>query len=139
MRGTSYISHAGHGITFFSLYWLIFRAVSGIIKLSFDQLEWEVGIVQAANISQAILSSCDGLTSFSNGEHTIRFRTSPRLERYTSVKEWDHGYLVVTARYQGLPDEEEEYIDLVPILKNLYFDPDKFLDPIRKVSVRYEQ
>ena len=50
-------------------------------------------MMQTANISQAILSSCDGLTSFSNGEHTIRFRTSPRLERYTSVKEWDGGYL----------------------------------------------
>lgn len=88
--------------------------------------------------SQATLNSADGLTCFRYGKHTIRFRTSPRLERYISVKEWDHGYLVVTAKYQGLPKEEEEYIDLVPILKNLYFNPDKFLEPIKKVRIRYE-
>lgn len=95
--------------------------------------------MELTNLSQAILSSENGLTSFTSGNHVIRFRTSPRLERYTSVKEWDHGYLVVSAKYQGLADEEEEYIDLVPILRNLYFDPDKFLDPIKKVSVHYEQ
>ena len=31
--------------------------------------------------------------------------------------------------------KEEEYIDLVPILKNLYFDADKFLSPIKGVEV----
>ena len=30
---------------------------------------------------------------------------------------------------------EEEYIDLIPVLKNLYFDPDTFLAPIKEVSV----
>nr|WP_290071946.1 hypothetical protein [Adlercreutzia caecimuris] len=50
--------------------------------------------------------------------------------------EWDHGYLVVNARYRGLPDTEE-YIDLVPILQNLYIDPDPFLAPIKSVEVSY--
>ena len=59
--------------------------------------------------------------------------------RYTSVREWDHGYLVVTAKYQNTPEEEEEYIDLIPILKNLYFDPERSLAPIEKVSIQYEQ
>lgn len=31
----------------------------------------------------------------------------------------------------------EEYIDLVPILENLYIDPDWFLAPIKNVEVNY--
>ena len=30
---------------------------------------------------------------------------------------------------------EEEYIDLIPILNNLYIDADAFLKPIRKVEL----
>ena len=30
----------------------------------------------------------------------------------------------------------EEYIDLVPILKKLYIDPEKFLGNIKKVEVK---
>ena len=71
---------------------------------------------------QATLSSKACFKIFRFGKHTIRFRSSPRLEKYTSVKEWDKGYLVVTAKYRNIPHDEEEYIDLVPILKNLYFD-----------------
>lgn len=87
---------------------------------------------------QATLSSKDCFTIFRFGKHTIRFRTSPRLEKYTSVKEWDKGYLVVTAKYRNIPHDEEEYIDLVPILKNLYFDAEQALAPIEKVSIQYE-
>lgn len=89
--------------------------------------------------SQATLSSQGEFTIFSFGPHVIRFRTSPRLERYTSIREWDHGYLVVTAKYKNLPQDEEEYIDLIPILKNLYFDPDQALSSIKEVSIQYEQ
>lgn len=41
------------------------------------------------------------------------------------------------AKYEG-NDEEEEYIDLVPILENLYFDADEFLKPIKRVKIDYE-
>ena len=61
-------------------------------------------------MNQAVLSSKGDFTIFRFGTHTIRFR-----------------------------QEEEEYIDLVPILKNLYFDPDQALTPIEKVSIQYEQ
>ncbi len=88
--------------------------------------------------SQALLSSEGSFTIFRFGKHVIRFRTSPRLERYTAVKEWDQGYLVVSARYRNIPQEEEEYIDLVPILNNLYFDAKKVLSLIEKVSIQYE-
>ncbi len=84
----------------------------------------------------AFLSSEGSFTSFSYGEKTIRFRTSPALERYTDIIEWDHGYLVVMAKYKNQP-AEEEYIDLEPILDNLYIDSQSFLNPIKKVSLQY--
>lgn len=87
---------------------------------------------------EAILSSDRKYTSFKFGDRNIRFMTSPKLERYTSIKEWDHGYIVVMAKYDGT-EEEEEYIDLIPILKNLYIDPDMFLKDIKKVRISYEQ
>ena len=79
---------------------------------------------------------CDGqYTSFSFGGRTIRFRTPGNLLRYVEVKAWDKGYLVVTAEYDGTEGAVEEYIDLVPILKNLYCDPQEFLGPIEEVAV----
>lgn len=95
--------------------------------------------MQSPTKAHAFLSSSGSYTSFTCGKHVIRFRTSSALERYTAVKEWDHGYLVVSAKYKNSPHEEEEYIDLVPILRNLYFDVDSFLAPIQEVSVRYDQ
>ena len=86
--------------------------------------------------SKAVLSSSGDMTSFSSGSHTIRFRTSQHLRRYTRVKKWDHGYIVVDADYDTL-GEVEEYIDLVPVLKNLYFDVDQFLSPIQEVCIEY--
>ena len=86
--------------------------------------------------NEATLSSDKLFTSFKFNEHNICFRTSPRLERYTKVVEWDNGYIVVMAKYEG-HDEEEEYIDLIPILENLYFDADEFLKPIQKVRIEY--
>jgi hypothetical protein len=83
----------------------------------------------------AVLSSKGNYTSFTYGDEIIRFMTSHRLERYVKVNKWDHGYLEVIARYNGR--EEEEYIDLIPILKNLYIDPDAFLKPIKNVEVSY--
>ena len=93
--------------------------------------------MQAVVPIHATLSSSGSFTIFKFGPHTIRFRTSPRLVRYTSVKEWDKGYLVVDAQYSNLPHVEEEYIDLVPILNNLYFDAERELAPIEKVSIYY--
>lgn len=47
--------------------------------------------------NEAILSSDRLFTSFMFNGHNIRFRTSPRLERYTKIIEWDNGYIVVMA------------------------------------------
>ena len=87
---------------------------------------------------EATLSSKGEMTIFSFGRHVIRFKTSPHLERYEDVREWDKGYLVCTAKYDNAIEAEEEYIDLIPILRNLYFDPEAFLTPIQEVRIHYD-
>lgn len=84
----------------------------------------------------AILTSEGEYTIFEFNSDRIKFATSKRLERYTKIIEWDHGYLVVNAKYKEL-DEVEEYIDLIPTLKNLYYDVEEFLKPIKEVRIEY--
>ena len=67
--------------------------------------------------NEAVLGNEKNFTIFQFGRHIIRFRAPYSLERYTKVKEWNKGYLVVMAKYAH-NDKEEEYIDLVPILEN---------------------
>ena len=85
----------------------------------------------------AVLSNSGKYTSFRYGDVNIRFRTPANLERYTEVVQWDNGYIVTKAVYGG--KEVEEYIDLVPILENLYFDAAAFLKPIRKVRIENDR
>lgn len=49
-----------------------------------------------------------------------------------------YGYLVVMAKYAHNQKEEEEYIDLVSILEDLYYDLHDFLTPIKKVRIQYD-
>lgn len=84
-----------------------------------------------------ILSSKGEYTVFQYDRYVIRFRAPYSLERYTEIKEWHNGYLVVMAKYCHDQKDEEEYIDLVLILENLYFDVEKFLKPIKKVRIQY--
>lgn len=83
----------------------------------------------------ATLSNVQNYTVFRYGDHVIRFVAPYSLEHYTEVKEWDKGYLVVMAKYKQNSKPEEEYIDLVPILRNLYFDAEEFLKPIKEVEI----
>lgn len=84
----------------------------------------------------AILSSVGEYTTFTYGGRTLTFMTSKDLDRYTEIKEWDNGYIVVVAKYKS-KGEDEDYIDLLPILENLYMDADAFLKPIKGVEIRY--
>ena len=84
----------------------------------------------------AILSSVGEYTTFTYGGRTLTFMTSKDLDRYTEIKEWDNGYIVVVAKYKS-KGEDEDYIDLIPILENLYMDADAFLKPIKGVEIRY--
>ena len=86
---------------------------------------------------EAILSSDNYYTIFKYESYIIRFKSPYSLERYTQIKEWDNGYLVVMAKYKH-NEMEEEYIDLLPILEGLYFDPKEFLKPIKKVRISYD-
>ena len=85
----------------------------------------------------AVLSSYDKYTTFSFGGTTLTFRTCNNLDRYTKINLWDNGYLEVMAKYKHKKDEVEEYIDLDPILKNLFMNRDSFLEPIKSVRIEY--
>lgn len=88
--------------------------------------------------NEAILSSENEYTIFKYDKYIIRFRAPYSLERYTQVKEWKNGYLVVMAKYAHNQNDEEEYIDLIPILENLYYNAYEFLAPIKKVRIQYD-
>ena len=64
-------------------------------------------------IEEAYLSSDQNYTIFKYADYMIRFRAPYSLEKYTEVKEWDYGYLVVMTEYEGNDLPEEEYIDLI--------------------------
>lgn len=113
--------------SFYDLYFEMLITVKCVILTS--------EVMYMATIHEAVLSNEKNFTVFQYGRHKIRFRAPYSLERYTRVKEWDRGYLVVMAKYRHRDKEEEEYIDLSPILENLYFDSEAFLSPIEKVRV----
>jgi hypothetical protein len=85
----------------------------------------------------AYLSSRGRYTIFRCGDMELKFIAPYSLERYEEIVEWDHGYLVVLAKYNHNQEPEEEYIDLIPVLKALYMDEEKFLKPIKNVEVKY--
>ena len=87
----------------------------------------------------AFLSNDQDMIKFQYGRWTVRFRGPYSLEYFTSVKDWDNGYIVVMAKYRHNQEPEEEYIDLVPILENLYIDASEFLKPIKEVRLAYGQ
>ena len=87
--------------------------------------------------STAYLSNNGAYISFSFNGRTIRFKGPYSLIRFEKIKEWDNGYLVVDAIYKHSPKEPiEDYIDLAPILEDLYIDSKAFLQPIKKVEVK---
>ena len=85
----------------------------------------------------AFLSNEGNYTVFRYNEHVIRSLALYSLERYVEVKEWDNDYLVVMAKYKHSDELVEEYIDVLPILDNLYFDKSEFLGSIRRVEICY--
>ena len=62
------------------------------------------------------------------------FRTY--LKMHADPLKLDHGYIVVLSKNYNR-EQEEDYIDLIPILKNLLIEPNAFLEPIKEVKVRY--
>jgi hypothetical protein len=85
----------------------------------------------------AVLSSFDNYTTFSFGGKTLTFRTCDGLEKYVRVLTWDNGYIEVLAKYRQMEHEIEEYIDLIPVLDDLFMDKNAFLKPIKNVRIEY--
>ena len=83
----------------------------------------------------ATLSSEKNYTLFSYGERSLKFRAPKSLRRYLRVNKWNSGYLEVETEYEDCI--EEEYIDLGPILRDLFIEQKAFLAPIKKVEVSY--
>ena len=75
-------------------------------------------------------------TIFTYDNQTVKFLTSKRLKRYTKIKHWENeiGYLVVD-RENNDSTIMEDYIDLLPILKDLHMDPISFLGSIKEVRL----
>ena len=90
------------------------------------------------NKHTAFLSNKDGYTTFTYGTTCIRFKAPYSLEKYIDIVEWDNGYIVVNAKYTHSIEPIEEYIDLEPILDDLYMDSKQFLVPIKQVKVHYD-
>lgn len=85
----------------------------------------------------AYLSNEGCYTTFTFGDNRIKFIAPYSLEYYKKVLKWDNGYIEVLTKYSHNEELEEEYIDLIPILKNLYMDPNDFLKSIKNVEVKY--
>jgi hypothetical protein len=81
----------------------------------------------------ATLGTNGKFTVFKYRDTTLRFKSPYSLEKFTQVKNWDNGYIVVMAKYSHNAESEEDYIDIVPILENLYINPVTFLKPIKNV------
>lgn len=89
-------------------------------------------------MDNAILSNDSQYTIFKYGNTVIKFRSPYSLEYYSKINEWDDGYIVVMTKYKHSEKLIEEYIDLVPILENLYIDKNEFLRPIKEVVVQHD-
>ena len=86
----------------------------------------------------AYLSNEGKYTFFRVGKYIFKFRTSERLVKYVSVKEWDDGYIVVDCLHDKL-GIVEDYIDLIPMMENLFLDAKEILSPVRKVEIENDK
>ena len=91
--------------------------------------------MQDGFVKVAYLSNKGRYTVFQFGETTLTFIAPTPLERYVEVTEWDRGYIVVQTKYALHDEPIEEYIDLVPVLESLYYDPEEFCAQIDRVEV----
>ena len=71
-----------------------------------------------------ILTNTDKFSIFKIGDLQIKFKTSPFLQKYTSITKWNNGYIECMAKYSTLDTPIEEYIDLRYIAKRLRLPKD---------------
>lgn len=82
----------------------------------------------------AILTNTDKFSIFKIGDMQIKFKTSPFLQKYTSIIKWNNGYIECMAKYSTLDAPIEEYIDLRYIAERLRL-PKNIFDNIKEVKV----
>ena len=87
----------------------------------------------------AYLNNKGDFIQFEYKNTKIRFKAPCSLEKIEKIKEWDNGYIVVSAKYFNQKEEIEDYIDLVPILEDLYIKPKQFLTKIKEVKLNYAE
>ena len=85
----------------------------------------------------AYLSNEGAMMVFTFGDQRIRMLGPKCLKKIVSVKKWDKGYVEMMMDYGEVGHNEEDYLDLLPVLDNLYIDSDKFLAPIKRVEVAH--
>lgn len=90
------------------------------------------------NNKTAYLYSDGRYTKFKHGDCILTIIAPYSLERYIKVLKWDAGYIEVLAKYSHNSEPEEEYIDLIPTLKNLCMEPEAFVKDVDRVEVRYD-
>lgn len=81
-----------------------------------------------------ILTNTDKYSIFKIGDMQIKFKTSPFLQKYTSIIKWNKGYIECMAKYSTLDTPIEEYIDLRYIAKRLGL-PQNIFDNIKEVRI----
>ena len=81
-----------------------------------------------------ILTNTDKYSIFKIGDMQIKFKTSPFLQKYTSIIKWNKGYIECMAKYSTLDTPIEEYIDLPYIDKRLRL-PQNIFDNIKEVRI----
>lgn len=88
----------------------------------------------------AYLSNEGRYTIFEYNGTRLKIIAPEPLVKYLKINEFipEKGYIAVMTDYSCFPQPEEEYINLIPTLRNLLMDPDEFLKPIKKLELRYE-
>lgn len=87
----------------------------------------------------AYLYSDGRYTKFLFRDNILTIIAPYSLERYLEVLKWDAGYMEVLTKYAHKTEPEEEYIDLIPTLKSLCMDPERFVQEVDNVEVRYDK
>ena len=74
-------------------------------------------------------------TFFKVGREVVKFRTSPYLENYTEIKEYDDGYMVLMAQLSTLAAPDEDYMDIKGVFEELELDT-SILSQVSEVIIK---
>ena len=94
---------------------------------------------EVKTMEEAILYNRSNIIIFECKDYKIRIKGPYSLEYFSHIKEWDKGYIVVMTKYKHSKELIEEYIDLEPILDDLYIDKEELLKSIKGVKTGYDQ